>query len=182
MRATHAFPGTLPLRHRHAGSANKRTRRKRCRASQCVHDTPQECGFHCGYPIRLSKRSLDLRQKAQIKGATPPEHKHWHNTDTYANACGYRQGWETKLGETTRRHIGQTYPGDVSRARSTRRQDASLNPISWGGSIYPARRHNNHTPLNTICTLSRAKSGRPLSPCPPVPGFVSSSAARRLHF
>ena len=63
MRATHAFPGTLPLSHCHPGFAKKQTRGKRCLASQCVHNTPQDCGCHCGYSIRLPKRSLDLQRR-----------------------------------------------------------------------------------------------------------------------
>jgi hypothetical protein len=46
---------------------------------------------------------LGLQQKAQIKVATPPDHKHWHDTDTYANECGYRQGFELKSDETSLR-------------------------------------------------------------------------------
>ena len=63
IRATHAFSGTLSLSHCHPGLTKKRARGKRCLASQCVRNTPQECGFHCGYPIRLPKRSLDLQRR-----------------------------------------------------------------------------------------------------------------------
>ena len=146
MRATHAFSGTLSLRRRHAGSAEQRTQRERNLASQCVHSTPQACGCHCGYPIRLSKLSLDLQQKAQIKGATPPEHKHWHGTDTYANERGNRQGLEMELGEVNsppHRTLttGRRLP-DV-RDRTTKKPQCP--PLVHRGSLPSANAQTNHT-------------------------------------